>query len=99
MAFFEWKDEYSIGIQQIDNQHKKILAFIEEIFESIRDSREDLIINEILDDLLEYSKYHFGLEMKLFEEYSYRKIDEHIKAHEHFINEITALKIEIERRC
>jgi len=93
MAFFDWKEEYTVGIAAIDDQHKKILDLINELFESFRDSREDLIIDEVLDDLLEYANYHFGLEETLFTKYDYQKKAAHIAEHQHFIARISALKI------
>ncbi len=93
MAFFDWKDEYSIGISVIDRQHRKILELINDLFESIRDAREDLIIKEVLDDLVDYSHYHFGLEKKLFDQYRYPRAEEHEREHYHFIDKLTSLMI------
>jgi hemerythrin len=91
MAFFDWKENFSVGVKAIDNQHKKILELINELVESIRDSREDKIIKEVLADLKEYTHYHFGLEKKLFEKYKYPKSIEHLKEHEVFIDKINLL--------
>jgi hemerythrin-like metal-binding protein len=93
MAFFEWKEEYSVGIVEIDNQHKKILDLINELFESIKDSRGDMIIKEVLDDLIQYSNYHFNLEVKLFNVFNYVRSSEHMKEHNHFIEKINTLMI------
>ena len=65
MAFFDWKEEYSVGIAIIDKQHRKILELIDELFESIRDSREDLIIKEVLDERNARGDLGFSLSVSL----------------------------------
>jgi hemerythrin len=93
MAFFDWKEEYSVGIKAADDQHKKIIELMNDLFESIRDAREDLVIREILDELVRYSGYHFTLESGLFEKYRYPGAGEHRKEHEHFIDKVNSLMI------
>jgi hemerythrin-like metal-binding protein len=93
MAFFDWKDEYSVGIALIDKQHRKVIELIDELFESIRDSRGDLIIRAVLDDLLDYSHYHFGLEEELFEKYGYENLATHVREHEHFTAKVGGLMV------
>jgi hemerythrin len=93
MAFFEWKDAYSVGIAAIDVQHKKILELMNDLFESIRDTREDLIIKEVLDELVGYSNYHFGLETSFFKKYGYPKEKEHVVEHERFIERVSELMV------
>jgi hemerythrin-like metal-binding protein len=101
MAFFDWKDEYSIGIALIDKQHHKVIELINELFESIRDSRGDMIIREVLDDLLDYSRYHFSLEEELFEKYGYEKLETHVREHEHFTKKVDSLMVgaEMNKEC
>ena len=88
MGFFDWKEEYSVGINAINTQHKIIIELMNDLFESVRDDREDLIIEEVLQELIKYSKYHFGLEKTIFEKYNYPKLDDHLKEHRYFIEKI-----------
>jgi hemerythrin len=91
MAFFDWKQEYSVGIAAVDEQHKRILQLINELVEAIRDAREDLIIDAVLDDLVDYSKKHFSLEAGVFKKYRYVDEAAHAKEHEHFIGKLQGL--------
>ena len=94
MSLLDWKYEYSVGVKSIDEQHKKILELINELIESIRDSREDYIINDVLNDLLEYANYHFSLEEKLLHKFSYSNEHDHETKHREFTDKIKSLKIE-----
>jgi hemerythrin-like metal-binding protein len=94
MTFNEWNGSFSVEISIIDKQHYKIIELINEIIESSRDSREELVIKDVLNDLREYSNYHFGFEELLFKKYNYEKSKEHIKEHKKFIDKIVKLSIE-----
>ena len=91
MAFFDWKDEFSVKIKAIDTQHKKIIELMNELFESLRDGREELVIRDVLDELLKYAEYHFGLEAGLFKKYGYDKAAAHLAEHEVFVTKIACL--------
>jgi hemerythrin len=93
MAFFEWKEEYSGGIQGIDEQHKVILELMNELFDAIRYEKEEATIKKVFVELLKYANYHFGLEAELFEKYVYEEREEHVRQHEHFIQKIKDLMI------
>ena len=94
MTFNEWNGSFSVEISIIDKQHYKIIELINEIIESSRDSRDGLLIKDVLNDLMEYSNYHFGFEELLFKKYNYEKSKEHIAEHKKFIGKIEKLSIE-----
>jgi len=98
MGYFDWKDEYSIGIAGIDAQHRKIVELIEDLFESIRDAREEYVIGDILADLATYAKDHFALEEKVLERFGNAAGAEHERQHEEFIAKVRELR-EGDRVC
>lgn len=55
MSFFEWKEEYSVGIGRIDRQHMEIVRLMNELFEAIRYGREDGMIKDVFIRLLKKS--------------------------------------------
>ena len=74
----KWNDEYSIGIVEIDEQHKKLF----ELSEILNEATE---INEIKDILLfleEYMQFHFNTEESMMRKYNYELIEEHKKLHD-----------------
>lgn len=91
MAFFEWKEEYSVGIHRIDIQHIEIIRLMNELFEAIRKGKQDVIIRTTFIELLKYANYHFGLELKLFEKYRYKNEKRHIEEHRYFIDKVKEL--------
>ena len=96
MSYIDWNDSYATGIKTIDDQHKKIIELINELIESLRDGREDLIIKEVLRDLADYASNHFGLEEEIFRKFHYEVKREHIDSHKDFIEKIKSLRSEEE---
>lgn len=91
-----WREEYSVGYNQFDVQHKKLINIINEIQpllnnEILSDEELYVEISDILTKLLDYTEYHFESEEKLFEEYNFEYRDEHKELHHSFFMKITEL--------
>ncbi len=93
MTFFEWKDEYSGGIESIDEQHKVIITLMNELYYSIVHEKADAATKAVFVELLKYANYHFNLENKLFNKYDYKEKAEHLDQHAHFITKVKNLMI------
>lgn len=98
MLSINWNQErMSVGIKVIDEQHKKLIALINSIIFSIENHTQRNDIYKIIEDTLEYAKYHFSTEENLFFEYNIDKniIQEHKKVHQEFIDKATSLYAKI----
>jgi hemerythrin len=83
--FFVWKPEYSVGILKIDDQHKRLLDIINELYTAFTENKTKERLGEILKMLLDYTEYHFSSEEQLFVEAQYEKKSEHIEEHKDFV--------------
>ncbi len=87
----KWSLEYSVGIRNIDEEHKKLF----EIISSIEDSKAISVI-EVLKSMVEYSKKHFSSEETYMKKIYYPQLDYHVQLHRQFeeqiIKYLTALK-------
>lgn len=84
----QWKDDFSVGIPLIDEQHKRLFEIGNTIAELLKtyDGQDAFIeIMDQIDALVEYTKYHFEQEEKLMDHYHYSDIEAHIKEHRDFI--------------
>lgn len=83
----EWSSEFETGIEVIDEQHKRILHYINDIDEvCFTHDREK--IKEILDNIIDYTQSHFTFEESLQEEAGYQFAVPHKKVHDLFIKKI-----------
>ena len=91
-----WREEYSVGYEEFDEQHKKLINIINEIQpllnnKDISDEKLYVEISDVLSKLLDYTEYHFESEEKLFEKYNYKYTEEHKELHHRFFMKITEL--------
>ena len=61
MDAIEWNDSYSVGVAELDEQHKKLLRIINTMFESDDLSVNSQTITDILTEMVEYASAHFDL--------------------------------------
>lgn len=91
MAAFQWKEEYNLNIEEVDKQHKKLLEIGKRAYDiAIIDDGYDRYdeIMTIIDELLEYTKYHFEYEEKMLKEYNYDHIHNQEEEHGFYVYKI-----------
>ncbi|MCX7066578.1 MAG: bacteriohemerythrin [Methylococcales bacterium] len=80
--FVEWTEGLSVGIQEIDEQHKVLINLINRLFdETIINQAAIGVTEEILDELIQYTIVHFAVEESLFRIFDYPAIDTHMGHH------------------
>ena len=94
MSAFTWKEAYSVGIETIDDQHKKWISIINDLYVAHRQGTSQVIINDVISNLLDYTQYHFSEEESLMEKLSYSVHKEHNEEHQDFIRQVSSLKNE-----
>jgi hemerythrin len=92
--FILWDNSYSVGNNAIDTQHQKFISIINELYESFVDQTATLTIEKIINELIDYSTYHFKTEEELFEKYSYPNRVMHKAQHDEFTVKISGFKNE-----
>ncbi|WIV10652.1 bacteriohemerythrin [Proteiniborus sp. MB09-C3] len=92
---FKWKDNFSIGIEEIDKQHKRLFEIGGEIYNLaiLKDGQDhyDEIIR-LLNSLKDYTVYHFGFEENLMKKYNYEDIEKHKGQHDKFIEKLNEIE-------
>jgi hemerythrin-like metal-binding protein len=91
MAFIDWRPELENGIRTFDDQHKKLIALINELHEAMSLGKGRQVIGSVLEELLKYTDYHFKAEEKAFDEFGYPQSAEHKRAHAGFIQKMKDL--------
>ncbi|MEB3768046.1 bacteriohemerythrin [Acinetobacter sp. MD2] len=86
-----WRAEYNTGIDVIDDQHKRILDYINAI-EDVRLTHDKIKIKEVLDNIIDYTQSHFTFEESLQEEAGYKYRVPHKRVHDLFIKKIESYR-------
>jgi len=92
MAIISWKDEYSVGISEIDRQHHKLIDLINQLNDAMTQGKGKEILGKILADLISYTHNHFKAEEKLFDQYGYPDAEEHKIKHQKMTEKVLDLQ-------
>jgi len=92
MAFFTWKDEFSIGIDDIDIQHRTFLGYLNECYDAVTIEKQTDISQELIDKLKTYAKEHFSFEEDIMQISGFPESEKHQAMHRYFENQILQLE-------
>ncbi len=87
MSYFVWDEHLNTGIPVIDSQHRRIVDYMNQLQDSIAADDESLV-QEVLNDLVDYTVSHFSFEEHLQEQAQYPNFEAHKKTHEEFAKRI-----------
>lgn len=88
----EWSDELSVGIEEIDEQHKVLVDLINQMHQAIHQRRGSDVIASILEQLSDYTRIHFAVEESLMRILNYPGYEEHKEQHEKLIGHMNELQ-------
>ena len=81
MPFMAWNDKLSVGIAEIDADHKELIGLIYKLYDEILIGHGKDDLESILDRLVDYTQYHFEHERELFARTAYADADVHEAEH------------------
>ncbi len=83
-----WKPEYSVGVSELDQQHKGLVGMMNELHDAMMQGKGSEVLGGILKRLIEYTQVHFKTEEDLFEKYGYARAVEHAAEHKKLIVQV-----------
>jgi hemerythrin len=93
---FIWKKEYEIGIEKIDNEHKKIFEIANKGYELLENDfyldKYDKIM-DIVAELKEYAQFHFSEEEAYLASIGYKKLFTHKMQHDSFMEKVNNINL------
>jgi len=95
MAIINWSQEYSVGVVELDNHHKRLISMINELYFAMSNDRGQQVVNDIIQEMHEYAKMHFAVEEGFMRKYEYLGSFQHFREHERFIEKAQ----EMSQRC
>lgn len=92
MSLIEWNARLSLGIDEIDHQHRKLIEMINELDRAMEQGQGKAAIGRVLDGLVAYTQFHFGAEEKLMERCGYPGSERHKTEHVAFVKKLIDFK-------
>ncbi|WP_163338980.1 GGDEF domain-containing protein [Desulfopila sp. IMCC35008] len=92
MESFKWGTNFETGIQEVDDQHRKLVELINSLGAQLAENdMADRHVEALLQELFNYTQYHFQEEERLMVHYGLdsRHCTQHLSAHKSFIDDVT----------
>jgi len=93
----EWRESLSIGIEEIDNQHKQLLSHFAQFLNACKSGKGIVELKILLGFLDGYVIKHFSEEEDIQRRHHYPGYATHKMEHESFVARLNSLKEEIHR--
>lgn len=88
---FKWKDKFNTGIEEIDKQHKRLFEIGSELY-NLGSADDDVDhydgIVALINELKDYTVYHFNYEEECMQKANFSQIEEHKMEHQRFIDKL-----------
>lgn len=94
MPLMTWNPKMSVGIASIDEQHKKLVGMLNDLYDGIAANHAKEKLAVVLDGLIAYTANHFKYEERFFAQTGYPDTAAHVKEHQDLTNQV----LDVQRR-
>ena len=88
MALIEWRDEFSVGVSDVDLEHRQLIGLINRLHAALAKENAQVSVLDFLAEINAHIAAHFALEEKIMREHGYDQYAEHKQDHERLLDEI-----------
>ncbi len=97
MSFLSWRDEYRVGIAQIDAEHQYLFKLINEFHHEHTRGGKSQDVLMVLNRLVAYAEEHFQREEALMQSIGYPRLERQHDLHEKLFSSIFSLNEKLSR--
>ena len=82
MPLMMWNEKMSVGVASVDEQHKKLVGMLNDLFDGVQAGKAAEVLGNVLDSLVAYTAAHFKYEEDHFAKTGYPAAAAHKKEHD-----------------
>jgi hemerythrin len=94
MALIEWKSEFSLGVPQVDTEHKDLIDLINRLHQAAQSREHNATIVDFLEKLYAGAARHFAHEELMMQARRYTAYEAHRTDHQRLLNEVATMIVE-----
>ena len=94
----KWNDEYAVGIEEIDDQHKTLIEFITDYEQAVEGKAHWNTVQPLVARTREFVKFHFAVEESLMQIVRYPGFAAHRAEHRQVQDQLAALEHRVLRQ-
>lgn len=96
MGLIKWNAFYSVNIEEIDIQHKKLIELINRMYDAMKAGKGKNVLGAVLTELVDYTAYHFEAEERMLFQYDYAEYEAHKLIHDDLTRKAKELKDQLD---
>ena len=97
MALIDWKDEFAVGIPDIDHEHQMMVTLINEIHDRMKSGKAGASdLTRALGEIYTQISAHFALEETIMKRERYAGFDDHKADHDMLLDDIREIMDRVE---
>jgi hemerythrin len=97
MKLFTWYEKYSVNNEELDGHHMVLFNILNKLYENCMANANDNRLDEIIEELVSYSTYHFIAEEQHMKNCGCMDIDKHVLEHRAFTERTLLLKQDLDK--
>ncbi|MBF0295155.1 MAG: hemerythrin family protein [Magnetococcales bacterium] len=90
-----WKNHLSVGVADVDEDHKKLIKMINRLFGAALSSEPQRVLEGVLDELTHYVIFHFEREEAYMQRLGCPFHQEHLQEHRHLLEAVGGFRVRL----
>jgi len=91
MSLLQWKPEYSVGIDSMDDEHREMIGLINDTYDKLKSDPDVAEVEQCLGEIFSTISAHFALEENVMRKSDYAEYQAHKDDHEALLDQIRDL--------
>jgi hemerythrin len=96
MTVLQWREEFSVGIEEVDHEHRELIELIRTLQQDLHAGADTDRIIDVLGEIYNQIAAHFALEEKMMRTTHYPALPEHKQDHETLLDDLRDIMDEVE---
>ena len=96
MSLLQWRDEFSVGIAEVDHEHRELIELIGKLQQDLQTGNNTQKIMLSLGEIYAQISSHFALEEKMMRNTRYQAYPEHKEDHETLLDDLRDIMDDVE---
>jgi hemerythrin len=96
MAYFEWGPDLSVGVESLDQDHRKMIGLVNDLHSATQQGEGRAVAGQIIEQLMAYAREHFQREEACLERGGYPGLAKHRAEHAALLRQVLALRQQYE---
>ena len=96
MTVLQWREEFSVGIEEVDHEHRELIELIRRLQQDLQAGADADKVIDVLGEIYNQIAAHFALEEKMMRKTHYAAFADHKEDHETLLDDLRDIMDEVE---